>query len=314
MWFKNIQPYLLSESVAYDPEAFSAELACQPWVPCSGAAPETAGFVPPIGGEGAPLAYGAQHMILFCLKVQKKMLSSAAVREQLELKLAEIEERQGRTLGKDEQRRLKEDLYGTMLGQAFPVSKKIYAMIDTRQNRLLVDTVAARYLDKLLGLLAQVFPEQSIAPYPLVSPPAVMTHWLTSNKYPDSITLADNCILADSDENQGMVRFTRKDLASSAVERLLNEGNQVVQLAVNWQGQLQCQIRQDFSFSSIKYADSIRETAKEYVSETPEERFATDFVLMSEAVTAFIDTLLPCFEDSGRVPSRRVVEDAIEVA
>jgi len=313
VWFKNVQPFVLSEAVPYDPEALSAELACIPWVPCSGAAPETAGFVPPIGGEGAPLAYGAQGFMLFCLKIQKKVLAPAVVRERFEEKLAEIEEKQGRQLFKDEQRRLKEDLHATMLSQSFPMSTKIHAMIDTRTNHLYIDSTTARYVDKMVTLFKQVFPEQTISMHTLISPPAVMTHWLMTNAYPDSVSLADSCVLADGDERQGVVRFTRKDLCSKAVERLLTEGSQVVQLAVNWRGQLQCQIRKDFSFSGIKYSDAVRELAKDHLSETPEQRFASNFLLMAETVTAFVNSLLPAFEEKSAQATKRV-EDIKEPA
>ncbi len=297
MWFKNIQLYTLGETLAYDPEAFAAELAAVPFVPCGRLVAESAGFVPPVGDADAPLVYGSQGMMVCCLKIQSKVLPPAVLNEQLAEQMKQRESTLGRKLFADEKKSMKEDLYQTLIGQAFSKSQRVYAIIDTKKQRLILDTTTSKTLDIFMSRLNRVLPDQKIQLPALISPPAIMTQWLHNKQLPAALALADACVLSDGDERQGIVRFSRKDLGSEAVQRLLNDGNQVTQLAISWRSQLLCQIRKDFAFTGVKFSDTVKDMARDSLSETPEARFAADFLLMAETIGQFLDDILPCFSE-----------------
>ena len=299
MWFKSAQIFSLSNDIPYDPTALAEELEAYPFAPCSKVTPFSAGFVPPIGEEGASLVHGVDGYMLFCLKVQKKVLPGAVLNEQHAEQVAELEASQGRKLYKDEKLRLKEELYYTLLSQAFVTSSRVYCYFDTKRRELILGSTVAKDLEKLFLYLNKVFPEQAMAPYPLVSPPAVMTSWLKEQRYPTCFSLADNCVVCEGDERQGVVRFTRKDLATEALQKLLAEGSQVMQLGINWREQMQCQLRQDLVISGIKFHDSVRESSKDVLTETEEDRQATDFYLMAETLSHFFKDLLAAFVDTS---------------
>jgi recombination associated protein RdgC len=311
MWFKNLNLFSLSAPFSSDCVAFSEALSSYPFFPCTKVTPFSAGFIPPIGGEDAPLVHSAEGYFLFCLKIQKKVLPATVLNEQHAEQVANLEAVQGRKLYKDEKQRMKEELYYTLLSQAFVTSSRVYGYFDTNRSELIVSSTVTKDLEKLFLYFHKIFPEQKIAPYALQSPAAVMTHWLRKQQYPDCFSLADNCVVCEGDENKGVVRFTRKDLGTEALQKLLSEGSQVIQLGVNWREQIQCQLRQDLTIAAVKFHDSVRETAKDVLTETEEDRQATDFFLMAETVSRFIQELLPEFLE-GNVISKDKKKEAVE--
>lgn len=301
MWFKTINFFSLVSPIPYDPVALAEELSAYPFSPCTRVTPFSAGFVPPIGDEEAPLVHGADGYLLFCLKTQKKILPASVLNEQHAQQVADLEASQGRKLYKDEKQRMKEELYYTLLSQAFVASNRIYGYFDTKRNELVLGSTVAKDLEKLFLYFNKIFPEQTMAPYSLQSPSAVMTRWLRQQQYPSCFSLADNCVVCEGDENKGVVRFTRKDLATQALQKLLAEGSQVIQLGVNWREQMQCQLKKDLTISGVKFHDSVREAAKDCLSETEADREATDFFLMAETISRFLQELLPEFLENNAV-------------
>lgn len=305
MWFKTINLFSLSSDLPYDPSALAEELSAYPFAPCTKVTPFSAGFVPPIGDENAPLVHGADGYMLFCLKIQKKVLPTSVLNEQHAEQVADLETTQGRKLYKDEKQRMKDELYYTLLSQAFVTSSRVYGYFDTQRNELVLGSTVAKDLEKLFLYFNKIFPEQAMAPYPLQSPSAVMTQWLRSQQYPSCFTLADNCVVCEGDDNKGVVRFSRKDLATEALQKLLAEGSQVIQLGINWREQVQCQLRKDLTVSGMKFHDSVREAAKDILSETEEDRQATDFFLMAETISRFLQELLPEFLEANAVAKQQ---------
>jgi recombination associated protein RdgC len=295
VWFKNINLFSLSADIPYDPVALSEALSSYPFSPCSKVTPFSAGFVPPIGDEASPLVHGADGYLLFCLKTQKKVLPASVLNEQHAQKVADLEAMQGRKLYKDEKQRMKEELYYTLLSQAFVTSSRVYGYFDTKRSELVLSSTVAKDLEKIFLYFHKIFPEQAMAPYPLQSPTAVMTNWLRKQRYPDCFSVADNCVVCEGDENKGVVRFTRKDLATEALQKLLLEGSQVIQLGINWREQIQCQLRQDLTITGVKFHDSVRDAGKDLLTETEEDRQATDFFLMAQTISRFLQELLPEF-------------------
>jgi recombination associated protein RdgC len=301
MWFKNFNLFSLSGDVPYDPTALAEELSSYPFSPCSKVTPFSAGFVPPIGDEDGPLVHGADGYMLFCLKIQKKVLPTSVINEQHTEQVAALESSQGRKLYKDEKQRMKDELYYTLLSQAFVTSSRVYGYFDTKRNELVLSSTVAKDLEKLFLYFNKIFPEQAMAPHSLQSPSAVMTHWLRKQEYPNCFSLADNCVVCEGDERKGVVRFTRKDLATEALQKLLTEGSQVIQLGINWREQIQCQLRKDLTVTGVKFHDSVRDAAKDVLTETEEDRQATDFFMMAETVSRFLQDLLPEFLESSAV-------------
>lgn len=144
-------------------------LSTCPFVPCPASQTESAGFVPPFGEEakGFELALLAGGRALaVCLQVEKRLVSAAALRDEIKEEAKAIEERENRTVGKGERKRIKERLLLKDLQKAQTVKSRVYALVDPKAGWLAVDTSSPAKAEKVcawLRLALQSFPIQPLA-------------------------------------------------------------------------------------------------------------------------------------------------------
>lgn len=317
MWFKNLQIMAVTESAGYQPEQLAEELSGKLFQPCSNVTPASLGWVAPIGGEGAPLVYGANGMMMLCLKLQHKVLPAAVLREQLAQQVVEQEEAEGRALYKKEKAQMKETLYYQLLAQAFVQSTRVYAYIDTINNWMLVDAASLKTLDQFVEIFSEHAKSWAIERPELNSIPALMTKWLKSGRLPKRVHCADACVLEDLSERRGVVRVRNKDLQSDNVLAFLREGAQVMQMSLEWHEQLRFALKDDFSFTGLKFLEGVQDQARAELTESPEERFAADFLIMAETLRHFMADFMPyCLAEAGdaEAPAEAPVEEEEAVA
>ncbi len=309
MWFKNIQFFQFQSPMAYNPDKLDSELANSAFRPCPKSHPSSYGWVQPIGDSDQPLVYGQNGYMMIRLRIEEKVLPASVVREHLMAEIKQLESKSGRRIYKDEKERLKDDIYQTLLSKAFTKSSYVNGYIDTKKNWLIIDSASSKRLAHFISMLMKCTGNSISAPE-LTSIPRVMTQWLTNNDYPNTLNLADACLLKEVDENGGTVRFKKQDLLSDKVQAFIKDGSIATQLAFEWCDQIHFTLKQDFSISSVKFLEAIKELARDGMSETAEERFASDFIIMAKTVSQFMDDLLPFFlehsEDSAEAKEKIV--------
>ena len=292
VWFKNIHVSQCQDSISYQPEQLAEELARYPFKPCSALMPVSAGFVPPIGGEDAPLVHAQQNFMLFCLQAQGKILPPAVLREQHQLKVKALEEKLGQRIARDEKARIKDELEYTLLTQAFHKTWKIYAYLDIKSQQLIVDASSKKSLELFFKWSNPILSRYQVKPYSLKLPSSVLTEWLKTGVYPDSYCILDKATLEDTQEQKGRVSLSRKDLFSKSVNGLLAEGARVTRLGLNWADKVHFTIKEDFSLSALRFLDEVKDLARDSVCESQEERLAADFFIMVETVRPFLQDVL----------------------
>jgi recombination associated protein RdgC len=297
MWFKNAHIFQFETPVPYDAAQFEQYLSRMIFQPCAKSLPHSYGWTPPLGDYEAPLVYGSNQFMMLCMKVEEKLLPPAVLREQHGVKIKEMETKLERKLYKDEKARIKDDLYGTLLIQAFSKSNDLYAYVDTKNNYLIVDTSSAKRLEQFLSLYSKSVNEHPIFTPKTSSPSILMTKWLKHQKYPAGLSILKSCVLQDTNDERSIARFSHTDLLSEPVQQLLQDGYQVIQLNLNWKEQISFTLKQDFSISNIKFLEGVQEVAKNCYSETIEERFSADFVIMAETLQIFTNELLGIFAE-----------------
>ena len=316
MWFKHCHVSEAKHDFTYQPEKLADALSHHAFSPCSAVVPVSSGFVPPLGNEDeAPLVYAQQGYMLFCLQVQEKILPPAVIKEQHQLKVAELEEKLGKPLSRSEKERIKDELTHTLLGKAFHKTSKTYAYLDVARQMLIVDTSSARRLELFYKVAHPILSQFQIMPFNLQSPSAVLTRWLGSGEYPDQLSILDKATLEDSEEQKGKVSLSRKDLFADSVQRLLEEGSRVTRLGLNWAEKLHFTLKEDFSISGLRFLEEVKDLARDGMAETAEARFAADFFIMAQTVGEFLDLILPEFIDNEteESASEPVVEDLAAV-
>src|SRR5690606_22430177 len=103
MWFRNLLIYRINLEQPLDSEQLEQALASKPALACGSQTPATYGFVPALGKhEDAPLVHAAQGFMLIRARQQERILPGSVVRDALDEKVSEIEDRESRKVYKKE--------------------------------------------------------------------------------------------------------------------------------------------------------------------------------------------------------------------
>lgn len=308
MWFKQIQFYQLKSKHHYDPEALSADFSVYAHTPCPPGTSMSVGWVPPIASaefQEAPLVLGANGYMIFCLKIEEKLLPATVVKEYLDEKIKALEAQSGRPVYKKEKQRLKEELSQQLLSQAFSKSKRVHAYFDTLRGHLVINSAQPKVIDMMLDLLRKSIQGLQLAKLDLVDLPTVLTGWLNQTHLPNDFTLEDNCVLRDPADQNRKVRCQRQDLAADGVQAFLKEGQQVQELRLSWKEQLLFTLRHDFTLAQVQYGEDVLALAGESDDESDLQAFLSNFSIMSETLAGFFPELLEQFVRNSKAQEEK---------
>ncbi len=293
MWFRNLQLFRLTHKFDFSAEELDAQLKRKPSRDCGSLEPNTIGWEPPLGRHGRMLTHGVAQFIMICAKRQEKVLPASVVSEQLESKVAVIEESEGRKIRHRERQDLKDGLLLELLPKAFTKSSLIYAYIDRRDGWLVINAPSAKKGEELITLLRDTLGTLPLRPLEVaLSPTDTMTRWLKGKKLPKIFSLGDECELRDSTGEGGVVRCRGQDLQGDEISAHLRAGKQVFRLSLEWQQRISMVLGEDLAIRRLKFLESIREEAAADEAEEPASRFDADFALMTLEFSRFLPALV----------------------
>lgn len=300
MWFKNIQIYRFTKPFALSAEELDAKLAAQAFTPCGSQDMAKYGFEPPLGAE-APYIHAVNGYILVCARRQEKVLPAAVVNEELEQKIQDIQDEEGRQVGRKERQALKDELIFTLLPQAFVHSSRQFAYISAREGLLVVNATSAKRAEELLEALREALGSLAVVPVSTNNAPRdVMTGWLRNRSNPEGFELGTECELRDADSEGGVIRCKNQLLTSDDINNHLVAGMQVTKLELISNNGIECLLDEKFNIKRIRYGDMIQEKAGEVYTDDDAERFDVDFSIMTLELSAFISALLAGFGGENR--------------
>jgi recombination associated protein RdgC len=293
MWFKNLVLYRLTQPFDLSPEELEEKLAEKPFRSLAGMEPSFTGWTEPLGQEGQQLVHVSGNCWMLCARKEEKILPAAVVRELVEARAAEIEEKEGRDVRAKERRELKETILLEMMPRAFSKSSRQYAYIDIRQGWLVVDTASAGRAEEIIDLLRECLETFPVVPLQVgEAPDAVMTEWLTHDSSPSELQIEDECELRDPVEEGGIIRMRREDLFSDETRVHLQAGKRVMRLALTWEERISFVLDEKFQIKRLRFQDAVLDEAGESGAETPAERLDADFALMTLEFSRFLPHLV----------------------
>lgn len=280
--FKNARLYVLEDPASIDAAELEQKLGGRRFRPCGPIETMTMGWTAPLGDGTEALAHAANGCVLVCARRQERLLPAAVVAEALDERVAEVEEREARTLGRAERRRMREEVLLEMLPRAFTRSRQVRAYLDTAAGWLLVDAATEKAAEELIGLLRETLGSLPVTPpRPGVAPAALMTRWVTEGRGEEGLDLADECELRDPRDERAVVRWRGQDLGGEEMAAHLRAGKQVVKLALDWQERLSFLLQDDVSLKRLRFADELIEEAVEADIEDEAARFDAEFAIMA---------------------------------
>src|SRR5574343_63609 len=221
---KNLIPFKLTELFKETPESLNEKLQPAIFKPCGYHQEASSGFVPPIGTE---LVYAQNGYLMLCLQTETKVMPSAAINKLLNEKVAELEEAEGRKLGRKEKASIKDEIIFEQLPKALTTIGKTYAYINPISGFIVVDASSDNKAEAVLSLLRKCLGSLPVVPLDVNNKPRhVLTAWL--DRSPESVTIGTECLLEGEEGEK--VKVKNLDLHSREIEEHRSVGRKVTQL------------------------------------------------------------------------------------
>lgn len=296
MWFKNLCPYRLLEPFKLSLEELEDKLEASAFTPCGSVDMQTRGWVPPIGKDSTQFVHVSNGAYLICLREESKILPASVIREALDERIAEREERDMRKVRKREREQLKEEIIFELLPRAFTRTRQTYGYIDTVSGWLVVDCGSWRQAEAFTEYLRECLDTLPIAP-PATSdaPQSIMTDWLASDRVPVDIELGEEAVFEDPATEGCELRCKRQDLYADEIMAHLKSGKRIRRLALNWSERLSCVVDADYSIKRLKFTDMVTESSGGADAESFAEQFDADFTLFVLETRKFLPRLMELF-------------------
>jgi recombination associated protein RdgC len=298
--FKNARLYRLDDPSAIDEEGLENRLAERRFRPCGPLETASLGWFPPLGAQTRALTHAGNGCVALCARRQERLLPSAVVAEALAERVAELEDREGRSIGRTERRHLREEILVDMLPRAFTRSRQIRAYLDMVGGWMVVDAASEKAAEELVGLLRETLGSFRVRPpRPEHAPTALMTQWVTAGETPDGLAPGDECELRDPRDERAVVRCRGQDLAGEEISTHLRAGKEVVKLALDWREHLSFLLQEDLSLKRLRFSDELIEEAVEPDVEDEAARFDAEFAIMALQLRELIERLEKVFAMAG---------------
>ena len=277
MWFKNLQLYRLPQGWAVEAESFEQQLARLPLQGCGTTDPRSLGWVAP--RDGGSLVHAVNQQWLIALGVEEKLLPASIVKRLAGERAKEIEEVDGRRIGRRELRELQEQMTLELLPRAFVRRRTTHAWIDRGNGWLVVDAASPAKAEEVLEHLRRSLdslPAKVVKP--LQSPSAAMTGWVAAGEAPTGFTLDQDLELRSAEK--ASVRYANHSLEGEEIRQHIADGKVVTRLAMTWNDRISFVLNDLLQIKRLAFLDILKEQSESQADDA-DERFDIDFTLMT---------------------------------
>ena len=294
MWFKNLVLFRVPAPVALTPEALGEALVSEAFKPCGGLEPFSQGFEPPLGRLGSELVHAANGCTLVCVRREERLLPPAVVREEVEERIARIEDREAREVRSRERRRMRDEVTFELMPRAFTRSTRTFAYLSHRDGWLVVDAASEKKAEDLLVLLGHAVPGFTVEAFQAEhSPAALMTRWLDGERLPRGFSFGDQCELRDPASVGTVVRCQRQDLTAAEVRAHLKAGKVAQQVALVFDDRVSFVLSAELGLRRLRF-EAVDELDKRDAVD-PRARFDADYAFMTAELSRLLAALEKVF-------------------
>lgn len=289
LWFKNLMIYRLNREVPIPDGKMEEQLNTFSFTPCGRHDMVKTGWVSPMGLHGDTLTHKVNGQIIVCARKEEKILPSPVIKQELQIKIDQLENEHHRKLKKTEKDSLKDEVLHNLLPRAFSRFRQTFLWIDTVNNLIIIDTSSTKQAEDTLALLRKSLGSLPVVPLTLQNPiELTLTEWVRSGKPPASFTFMDEAELKATLETGGVIRCRQQNLISNEITVHIEAGKVVTKLALDWQERVQLILTDDGSLKRLKFSEILREQNDNIDRDDFAQRFDADFILMTSELTALI--------------------------
>jgi len=251
MWFNNALIYKYELDKTTDIEE---ALACESLKPCPPHARFIYGWVPTIAEQ---LTHSIAGATLICLGKEERILPKAVINRVLEERLKDLETREQRQATRSERSHIAEELEFELLPKAFCVQKKMYALLDSKNKQLIINSSSENQAAQLTALLRKSIPGIRIEPIEHADNlSSRFAQWITNpQQLPKNFALGSDCLLFSPDDEKKKFTCKGYELPADEVLNLLEQGLAPSELSLTWNEHIQFTVTQEGVIKRIKCLD-----------------------------------------------------------
>ena len=240
--------------------------------------------------DNGALVHSVNRQWLLALGVEKRLLPASVVKQFANDRAKQIEEAEGRRVGRKEMRDLREALQVELMPRAFVQRRTTFAWIDPVNGWLAVDAAAPAKADELLEHLHKSIEGFGARlPATQVSALSAMTSWVAAGEAPHGFTIDQDLELRSPDN--AVVRYAKHTLEGDEVRQHIAQGKVVTRLALTWRDKVSFVLNDKLQIKRLVFLDILKEQS-EGQSENDAERFDLDFTLMTGELAELVTDLM----------------------
>lgn len=294
MWIKNLTVFLGAEPFPWSAADLEERLDQHRCPPCGRQSLSSEGFVPPLKGEDRMVVVADG--FLYCVHQEiARLLPGPVIKEELDEKVEQIREQEGRPVGRRERAELKDQITFELLPRAFTRSRRTGVLIDLERRRILVDSASDSRAEQIVAALRKAVDSLPVTrPTAASATTAAFGEWLRDPaSLPEGFTIGDRCEFKDGDG--ASVRITALDLSR---EEILAHLEQLAAVKVNlcWNDEMEFDLQQDLAIKRLKPLDLIQENIDNINAEDALEELMARLSLQGATLRAALDSLYDYFE------------------
>jgi recombination associated protein RdgC len=291
MFFRNLSLFRFNPSLKKSFDSIDDALAEWALKPVGPLEQMSRGFVSPFGRDQPALSHRVGNALWLTLGGEDRLLPSAVINDEVQRKLAQVEQREGRKLGGRARKRLKEDVVHELLPRAFVRPSRLNASIDLAQGVVAVDTSSRKAAEGFITELRHAL--GSFPALPLnaeLSPRALLTGWIAGEPLPAGFALGDECELKDPVDGGAIVKCQRQELLGDEIRKHLESGKQVSKLALVFDDHVSFVLGEDLVVRKLKFldgaVDQLENTERDSLNAELDARYALMSAELARLFTA----------------------------
>ncbi len=289
MWFRNLQILRSDPDTSLTADELDQQLRQAAFQPAGAYAMESLGWIPPRGDDR--FVHAAQGHWLIALGTEQKLLPASVIRQEVNNRAAEIEQRMGVKPGRRRLKELKEEVIGELVPRAFSRYRTTFAWIDRASGWLVLDAASPKTGEEFLTALRRCMDEFPFAPLECNrSPASAMAEWLAAGDAPGGFSIEGDCELRAATQEKQVVRYANHPLDTPEVRKHLADGKQVAKLALTWRDRVSFVLTDTLAVKRLAFLDLARADA-DSESESDDDRFDADFALITGDVSRLLGDL-----------------------
>ena len=247
------------------------------------------GFEPPVIGAGDLLARRVSGADLLQLRIQTRVLPSAAVQEALAVRIDAFKQRTQTEPNRFEKRDLKDEVHSELLPQALLRSDRLQAVMLPADAILVVGSASESTADYFMDALKRAMVSFQYAPVAFKTPAEELMKRLFMGSPSERFRMGRECRMRDPSDTRVSVNWLDFDLSDSTIRRHVTDGLRVDRLGLIFDQVCGLVIDQDIVLRKIRLLG--KDDMDQVPDEDPLAKHYAEYATVAGAFKRLVDGL-----------------------